>query len=117
MSSTTYYLMHVLSGFLLTAFTFIAVASAGAGKNKQVLAFSGVFSLLVLVGGFGLMARLEYDMLGAQKWLLIKIAAWLLLSAAAGMAYRAPKRAGMWGGLSMLAIIAAVLAVYLKPTL
>lgn len=109
-----YYVMHVLAGFLLVAFTFSAIATASAGKNKRLLAVTGILALVMLTGGFGLMARLEYSF-GVQTWLVIKVAAWLLLTMAAGMAYRAPRRAGIWGGLAVLAISVAVLAVYLKP--
>jgi len=113
MSAQIYYVMHVLSAFLLTAFTFAAVSTAASGKDKRLLAVTGILSLLMLTGGFGLMARLEYGF-ADNPWLFIKIAGWLVLSAAAGLAYRKPMSAGLWGGLSVLAIAASVLAVYFK---
>ena len=114
MSITTYQLIHIISGFLLAAFTFVAVATASAGKNKRIMMITGILSLAMLIGGFGLMAKMKYSF-DVHKWLFIKIGAWLVLSAAAGLAYRQPKRAGMWGGLCVLSIIAAAYAVSVRP--
>ncbi|MDF1801142.1 MAG: hypothetical protein P1V81_18390, partial [Planctomycetota bacterium] len=104
----TYYLLHVAGGFLLTAFTILATATAVSGKNKRLLMITGVLSLVVLVGGFGLIARV-YDNTW-PTWVFLKIGAWLVLSMAAGMAMKRPSKAPMWTGLSVLAVLTAIFA-------
>jgi len=112
MSITVYQILHVTSVFLLGAFTFMASATASMGKNKGVLAICGILSLLALVGGFGLLAKLHY---GFPGWIIVKLGAWLLLSAAAGLAYKQPKKAGAITGVAIAAIVVAVAMVYTKP--
>jgi len=109
----TYYLLHVAGGFLLTAFTILATATAVTGKNKRLLMVTGVLSLVVLVGGFGLVARV-YDNTW-PTWVLLKVAAWLVLSMGAGMAMKKPSTAPMWTGISILAVLTAIFAVYFRP--
>ncbi|MBC8451554.1 MAG: hypothetical protein H8D72_02480 [Planctomycetes bacterium] len=112
MTITLYQILHVSAGFLLTAFTFMACATASVGKNKGILALTGILSLIMLVGGFGLIARLEY---GWPGWVLVKVACWLILTMAAGFAYRRPQKAGAIAALCALAIVVAVAMVYTKP--
>jgi len=112
MTFTLYQILHVTAGFLLTAFTFMACATASVGKNKGILALTGILSLIMLVGGFGLLARLDY---GFPGWVVVKLACWLVLTMAAGIAYRRPKKAGAIAALCAMAIVAAVVMVYTKP--
>lgn len=113
MTPQTYYLIHVISLFLLTAFTFQAIGAADKGKNKGVMALTGILALAALVGGFGLMAKLEYEY--NQGWVAVKIAAWLVLSLLAGFAYRKPGARGVLGFVGIVAVAAAVYMVYTKP--
>lgn len=112
MSITVYHVLHVSAAFLLTAFTFMACATASIGKNKMLMMLTGILSLIMLVGGFGLVAKLHT---GFPGWLIVKIGAWLVLSGAAGMAYRKPAKAGTIGGAALLAIVVAVAMVYMRP--
>ncbi len=111
MSPQTYYIIHVVSVLVLTAYTFYAFAAPEITK-KKVMIVTGVASLLALIGGFGLQAKLGY---GFPGWLIVKLFCWLGLSALAGMGYR---RRGAVGTLSVVALVLAVIAVvmvYLKP--
>ena len=111
MSPNTYYILHVVSGFLLTGLTFGAFAAPTPETRKRTMAFTGILSLLMLVGGFGLAARLHYGV--TAPWLLIKIGCWLGLSALAGMAYRMPKKTGLLSIVAAALVAIAVATVYL----
>jgi hypothetical protein len=111
MSPTFYYVIHVVSVLVLTGYTFYAFA-APAETRRTVMIVTGVASLLALVGGFGLQAKLA---VGWPGWLVIKMLCWLGLSALAGIGYR---RRGAAGTLSLVAVslvILAVVLVYTKP--
>lgn len=111
MSPTIYYILHVISVLALTAYTFYAFA-APPETRKKVLMLSGIWSLLALIGGFGLQAKLGF---GFPGWLIVKLVCWLGLSALAGFGYR---RRGAIPTLMILAfgfLIVAVLMVYTKP--
>ena len=111
MSPIFYYILHVSSVLVLTAYTFYAFA-APLETRKRVMMISGIASLLALVGGFGLQAKLGY---GFPGWIIVKLVCWLGLSALAGVGYR---RRGAVGTLALVAIalvIIAVVMVYLKP--
>jgi hypothetical protein len=95
----------------MTGFTFYAFA-ADPSTRKRTLAISGIASLLALIAGFGLQAKLS---VGFPGWLIVKIVCWLGLSALTGIGYR---RRGAAGALALVAIVlvfVAVLMVYLKP--
>ena len=111
MSPMFYYILHVCSVLVLTAYTFYAFA-APLETRKRVLMISGIASLIALVGGFGLQAKLGY---GFPGWIIVKLVCWLGISALAGVGYR---RRGAIGTLALVAIvllIVAVVMVYLKP--
>lgn len=114
MSAQIYQLMHLISGFLLVAVTFQAFAAPDPARRKASLAVGGVLSLLMLTGGFGLMARFQVEW---STWIYIKIACWLVLSALAGMAFRRPAMARLLSVVGAVVICAAVWAVYTKPGL
>ena len=57
LSPAFYYILHVVSILVLTGYTFYAFAAAPETR-KKVMIITGVASLLVLVGGFGLQAKL-----------------------------------------------------------
>ena len=111
MSPIFYYILHVSSVLVLTAYTFYAFA-APLETRKRVMMITGIASLLALVGGFGLQAKLGY---GFPGWIIVKLVCWFGISALAGVGYR---RRGAVGTLALVAIallIIAVVMVYLKP--
>lgn len=111
MSVTTYHIIHVLSGFLLTALTFGAFAAPNPETRKRTLMLTGILSLAMLVGGFGLLARLGYS--AAAPWVIVKIVCWLGLSALSGMAYRMPGKTGLLSFVATALVATAVATVYL----
>lgn len=111
MSPIFYYIVHVISVLVLTGYTFYAFA-APAETRKRVMMITGIASLLVLIGGFGLQAKLGY---GFPGWLIVKLVCWLGLSALAGLGYRRRGSAGMFALIAVVLVIVAVVMVYVKP--
>ncbi|MEY4617137.1 MAG: hypothetical protein RJB66_2097 [Pseudomonadota bacterium] len=76
--------------------------------KPRVVAFvtHGIGMLFLLIGGFGMLARLQLD--GIPPWIHVKLAVWLIMGLAIGLAKRMPS----W--LVMVAIIAiAMIAPYM----
>lgn len=111
MSPVFYQILHVTSVVVLLAFTFYAFA-APPETRKRVMMITGIASLLALVGGFGLQAKLG---VGWPGWLIVKIVCWLALSGLAGIGYR---KRGAVGALSVVVLglaLVAVTMVYTRP--
>src|SRR5215204_2822532 len=104
MSPTFYYILHVISVLVLTGYTFYAFAAAPETR-KRVMMITGIASLLALIAGFGLQAKLNY---GFPGWLIVKLVCWLGLSALAGFGYR---RRAAAGTLALVAVLFAFIAV------
>ena len=83
MSPVVYYILHVTSVLVLTGYTFYAFAAPPETK-KRVMMITGIASLLALVGGFGLQAKLQ---VGFPGWFIVKLVCWLGLSALAGLVW------------------------------
>lgn len=113
MSPTVYHIIHLSSAFLLVALTFRAFAAPRPEARRQTLALAGVASLLMLVAGFGLHAKLYSGTF--PGWLVVKLVCWLGLSALAGIAYRRPAQVGLLGWVAFAFVVTAVWAVYAKP--
>ena len=113
MNTQVYYVVHVLSVILLTAFTFKAFAAPQPEKKGKIMMVTGICSLLALAAGFGLVAKLGYEF--AQGWIIIKLVAWLGLAGLSGMAFKQPNKAGFFSLIATLLVTAAVYAVYFKP--
>jgi hypothetical protein len=112
MNQLVYSLLHVLSIILLTAFTFQAFAAPTPENRKRTMMLTGILSLVALVAGFGLLAKLGY---GFPGWVVVKLVCWLGLSAMAGMAFRAPSKTGVLTTASVALLVIALYAVYYKP--
>lgn len=111
MSPIFYYILHVSSILVLTGYTFYAFG-APVETRKRVMMITGIASLLALIAGFGLKAKLGY---GFPGWLIVKIVCWLGLSALAGFGYRRRGAAGVLGIVAVLLMIVAIIMVYAKP--
>ena len=111
MSPTIYYILHVTSVLVLTGYTFYAFAAAPETR-KRVMMITGIASLLAVIAGFGLQAKLH---LGFPGWLIVKIVCWLGLSALAGFGYRKRGAAGTLAAVALLLAFIAVVMVYAKP--
>lgn len=112
MSPTVYYIIHLVSLFVLFGYTFYAFA-APAETRKKVLMITGIASLLVLISGFGLLSKVYQNQF--QTWMIVKLVAWLGISALAGLGYRRRGKAGVFAVVAIVLALAAVIAVYKKP--
>lgn len=115
-----YRLIHLLGMFALyTALggLFLHALNGGTkesnGNRKFVAIFHGVALFLVLLGGFGMLARIGQH--PHQPWVLMKLGIWLAMGAVLMIPYRAPKLARpVWLLLPLLGMLAAWIA-YNKP--
>jgi hypothetical protein len=116
-----YNVLHIVGlALLLTALGSMASPSAPDGRDGSLRrirgAMHGVGLFLILLGGFGMLARLGVVQgSGWPGWLWIKLAIWLMLGAAALIPYRYPSAARpMMLVVPVLAGVAAYMAIY-KP--
>ena len=118
-----YNVLHILGIVLvMSALGGIAMHALNGGTKQTnvarrlVVSLHGLGMLLILVGGFGMLARLGFQH-GATfpGWLLVKLAVWLTLAAIVIVPYRRPavaKRVSL--ALPVLGGLAAIMAIY-KP--
>ena len=123
MSYAIYKLIHLLGIFALMVALAGMAAHAASGHAKaenrnyrMLLAFHGAGALLALVGGFGLLARINLESGGMlQGWILAKLALWLLLGGLVSLPYRKSDSARVvLLILPLIGLVGAVLANY-KP--
>ena len=127
MTLAFYKVVHILSVlFLFTALGSLLAAAwpaADAGTaegakslRKRAGLTHGLALVLVLVSGFGMLARLGISHLGGWGvWIWLKLLTWLLLGAALTLIRRQPRLApALWLLLPLLGGLAAYLAIY-KP--
>lgn len=112
-----YKTFHVVGVMLIVAaLGGMAVHAANGGPRAQSLtrrlttATHGLGLLLVLVAGFGMLARLGGS--AGSGWVLIKLVIWLALGAAAVVPYRRPQLArALFLIVPLLAALAAIVAI------
>ncbi len=112
MDVTTYKVLHV-AGVLLLFLSLGAILSSGSGRKGWVICH-GVGLALLLVSGFGMLARLGIHW-PWPGWILMKVAAWLLLGAAVAAIRRLPDARGILTVLVVLIGVAAGYAALFKP--
>ena len=118
-----YKVVHIFGiALLVTALGAVALHALNGGLKRDnrarvlVALLHGFGLLFVLVGGFGMLARLGFRHGGMfPGWLLVKLGVWGLLAAAIALPYRRPTSARtMLVVVPLLAALAAYMAVY-KP--
>jgi hypothetical protein len=123
MSYAVYKLIHLLGVFSLLVALAGMAAHAAAGRPKEengnhglLLALHGAGALLALVGGFGLLARLNVphgEMFAG--WVLGKLFLWLILGGLVALPYRNRRAARLLiFALPLLGLLGAYLASH-KP--
>lgn len=106
------YILHVISAIIMIALNFYAFAAQLPERRKTILMRSGIASLFVFLTGFGIHGMLKMDF---QGWFIVKIVCWFILSALAGMAYRFRTKIKLLMFINFLAVLTALVMVYLKP--
>jgi hypothetical protein len=112
MNPQVYSVVHVACAILLVAFTFKAFAAPTPEKRRGILMVTGVLSLLLIVAGFGLLAKLE---LGFPGWVIVKLVCALVLAALSGLAFRRPGTAGLLQAVAVIVVGVALYMVYFRP--
>lgn len=119
MSYQFYQVLHLV-GILMVflAYGGMIVRSATGSDNKGIRLLgaitSGIGLLLILVGGFGLLARTEF---GWPTWVLVKIIIWFVLGGMIAVINRKPEVSQFSWWITILLGVAAILLVVLKPDL
>lgn len=118
-----YEILHIIGiAMLFVAIGGVATHAANGGTKAAsstrglVGSMHGLGALLILVGGFGMLARIGFQH-GANfpGWLWVKIIVWVILSAIVLMPYRKPALAKPFiFVLPLLAGVAVYMALY-KP--
>ena len=104
-----YQVLHVASMVLMTAFLFQAFANPDPKNKKKSAILIGSLALLMLIGGFGLIATLH---VGFPWWVIVKLLCWLGLVAISGLGYRKPERIPLLTGVAIALLLTAITAVY-----
>ena len=112
MSPQFYSFLHVASAFLLVGLTFSAFAAPTPARRRTLMMSTGIAALVMLIAGFGLLAKLKY---GWPGWVIGKMVCWLVLAGMVGMAYRMPGKTGTLAGVTAAVVVAAAFLVYYKP--
>ncbi len=118
-----YKIVHILGiALALVALGGFAVHALNGGTKSDnaarrlLIAMHGTGAFLILLGGFGLLARINFPH-GAPYpgWLWVKLVVWLVMAAIVMLPYRKPNAARpMLIALPLFAVTAALMAVY-KP--
>jgi hypothetical protein len=122
MPYATYKLMHFLGIFMLIttlAATSMHVLRGGSRADnpyRRILGIThGVAALLILTGGFGMLARLDVMHGALPTWIYVKLAIWVALAAAMMVPYRGPRYArALMITVPVLAVLGGATALY-KP--
>lgn len=116
-----YKLMHLAGIFtMLVSFTLACAHARGPESSdrraRRGFAIThGVAVLLVMTGGFGMLARLGVVHGMLPGWILAKLAIWVLLAGAIALPHRDPRLArALPVAVSIAALAAAATAIY-KP--
>lgn len=109
MNPAIYSIIHVFSLLVLTGYAFYAFA-APADCRKKVMIITGIASLLMLVSGFGLVAKVYQNQFAA--WMFVKLACWLGVAGLAGIGFRKREKATLFMAIILGLIFVAVVTVY-----
>jgi len=103
-----------LGGFAVHALN--GGAKSDNSARKLLIGMHGTGAFLILLGGFGLLARLNFPHgQGFPGWIWVKLGVWLAVAAIVMLPYRKPNAARpMLLAVPLLAVTAALMAVY-KP--
>jgi len=115
LSLSVYKVVHVLGVVVL--FMGLGAALSGSGRRRLATMSHGIGLVIILVAGFGALARLGiHGFSNWPLWLWLKLVIWVLLGASLAMSKRSAAAAkALWWIVPVLGAAAAYLAIY-KPT-
>lgn len=120
-SYTVYKVVHYVGVFTAVAAlgAYLSLSASGGTPlvrvpwSRRLAAAHGAGLFLVLLGGFGMLARLDAtEGLALPGWIWAKLALWALLGACVALAKRRPEWAGpLLAGVPVLAALAGAVAL------
>ncbi len=113
MDPINYKILHVISLLVLSGWIFMSFANPAPERRKKTLMITGIAGLLMLVSGFGMMAKYHYGY--GSTWVIVKVVCWLGLMALGGMAFRKPGKTCALTAIVLVLLSVAVTMVYTKP--
>lgn len=117
MNPLVYSILHVVSAFVLVGYTFSAFAAPTAERRGFHLMITGIASLVMLIAGVGLLHKGGFGFPDWPVWAMVKVGCWLVLSALAGIAFRAPSMKSVLSLVTIALVTIAVYCAYMKPVL
>lgn len=118
MDPRIYYLIHILGALtvflsygLLIGRSWLNADDAGLRKFGGMLAGIGLF--LILLGGFGLLAKIHANTW--YPWVILKLVIWVLLGGLIALINRKPDLSKIWYGATLALGLVAIWAAYFKP--
>lgn len=120
-SLLTYKVVHLVGMFVVYMALGAAIFHSANGgskdtnsRRKLVGITHGLGMFIILLGGFGMLARMGLTS-GFPGWIWAKLVIWVLVGAALALASRLPKLAiGLWAAMPVIGGLAAYIALY-KP--
>ncbi len=122
MSADLYWYMHIFGvGLLVLAIGGVSLHAMSGGTKQNsggravAAASHGLGSVLILVAGFGMLARLDLMVNGMPAWAGVKVAIWLVIGGLFMVPYRKPELSKfVWFATAALMLAAGFLA-HAKP--
>lgn len=116
-SYETYKLIHLLGVIILflSLGGYLALSSEKAPVSRKLIAVTHGFAVIViLVGGFGLLARLGFSAYQSwPTWVWVKITIWFILALIVILIRKMPElKISLWFIIPILGIIAAYMAIF-----
>lgn len=118
MNPLVYYSIHIF-GVILVFLSYGMLIARGMleSDNKPLRKFGGIASgiglFLILLGGFGLLARVYNNTW--PTFVIIKLVVWVLLGGMIALINRKPKMGKVWYALTLLLGLIAIYSGYFKP--
>ena len=113
-----YYTIHIFGVILVfLSYGMLIARSLLDSDNKELRKFGGLFSgiglFLILLGGFGLLARVYNN--AWPTFVIIKLVVWVLLGGMLALINRKPKLGKVWYVLTLFLGLIAIYSGYFKP--
>jgi uncharacterized membrane protein SirB2 len=112
MSYQFYKILHFVGLAMSLTSLSIRMFAGGQGMKKATGIVHGVGLVIMLVGGFGMIARLGLH--GFPGWIWAKLVLWLALGGTLALVTRKKSPPAIWAGLIAITAIGSYLALY-KP--
>lgn len=110
---------HVLFVTLFVSATFVAIAAPTPERKRKMAMFSGIMGLLAFIAGFGLLDMMGHgspaNALRYPLWAYVKMGVWVVLGVLGVVVFRVPGRARLFGLVTIVLVLVALIMVYLRP--